>query len=883
MEITLGIQYCEQQPPTVAGAFIHGHSVAAWLSEINSWGIPMQPLKALLIPENKQSLQTAGLFVILPAGLPTATNNIRHPYQLLGGKLFIPVTATLTPAVTPYELSGLLIWDWQVFHPVLGFIGFEEKDVIDLSNLLSFTAPLTSDWEFARMGHPPRKKLHRISIINPDTDIFSDLRSAIGHQPLSALTDKTTTPPSGTSVFQKIWQLLFGFIASKTGYTNAKKEDNIEEKRKRELEKLLRMFEEDEATALQYALPLSSPYEHRGTADQSSFLQRNNTNFSLAGLGGGTTGDIWDAGNYRQELRRKYELSAKAAITAGEFKKAAYIYAHLLGDYSAAANVLEQGGYYRDAAVMHKSHLKNPGAAARCLEKGGLLLEAVEIYTSLQQFEKAADLHMVLDQREEAFTLYNKAAQAALHNNDILEAARIMQGKLEDTPQARQTLLHGWDQHIQTTTCLQKYLELSTGNLEQEIHFIYKNHLPPALENNFLQVLSTAGKQFQQEAVTAIATEIAYEIISHQSLSGNTENLKLLNTFVPEDRLLSGDCNRFINNMPKQLSISSGALSSLRFAADVRWLKGTLLNEELLMIGYKANGIYLLRYNLVNHWEYALWPGNVPTQPLFTLMSDARYSNRLLIHHHLPFEMKDKVLASPQGKTARFEQELLAGGAGWLPAGLIGYCFTEQDIVALHLAGTELIFSRYTHEGALKSNQHCSEYGTNHPFKLPPGFRQDVQELVYWYGAFYLFLGHCIYKLDFHSRLQAMLETDHIHELRAGYDGDKLGIVAATEDSILWLTYTYGDSAPKVHGSIADNEAGTKVKYLPHQFIITYNENVAQIYKIIDNEELVHSHRIVTNAVICAVESIPKKDHIAIMSENGDLAVYDLHDNRSAE
>jgi tetratricopeptide (TPR) repeat protein len=882
MEITLGLQYREQAPSTVVGAFINGHSVAMWLAEINSWGIPMQQLCALLIPENKQSVTAAGLFVLFPAIPVTTAKSIRHPYQLLGNKLFIPVNATLTPALTPHELSGLLIWDWQVFHPSLGFNGFEEKDTIRISDLLALTAPTPSDWEYARMGTAPRIKLQRIDVNIAEKDPFAGISSTIGMQPLSALTDKATAQLAPASFLQKIQHLLMDMIGSKAGAGLFNRTDDVEEKRKRELERLLRMFEQDEATALQYALPLNNPYEGRGSADKGVALQKNNASFNLQGLGGGTPVDVWDPGNYRHQLRKKYELAAKTAISATDFKKAAYIYARLLGDFAGAANVLEQGGYYRDAAEVYKTHLDNPGAAARCLEKGGLLLEAIDLYKSLQQFEKAADLHIILDQREEAVPLYNRAAQNAIHNNDLLGAATIIRKKLEDIPRARQVLLSGWNGHIQTTACLQQYLELSGDHLVQEFHFIHKHHVPAALENNFLQVLLTTSQLYQQETITSTATDIAYEIISKQSLAGNTENLKLLNSFIPEDSLLQGDCNRFINLLPKPLPMSR-ALLSIRFAADVTWLNGAVLNGELVMIGVKKNGVYLLRYNLINHWEYALWQGSVPGHTIFTLMSDSRYSNRLMIHHHLPFELPEKVLKSPDTKGERFEDELLAGGAGWLPKGLTGYCFTEHDIVTLHVAGTELIFSRYTQEGSLKSSQHCILYGTTTPFALPPRFRQDVQELIYWYGAFYLFLGHSIYKLDFQRRLQPLLETDHIHHLKAGYDGDKLGIVAATEDSILWLTYTYGDSTPKVHGSIAENQAGTKVKYLPHQFIITYHGAIVQVYKIADNDELVHSHQIVADAAICAVESIPKKDHIAIMSENGALAIYDLQDNGSVE
>lgn len=877
MELTLGLQYSEQQQPAIAGAFIHGHTAEIWLREINSWGISMNQLKALLVAANKQSVTAAGLFVLLPQTFVTPASNIRHPYQLLGGKLFIPVDATLTPAITTPELSRLLIWDWQLFHPAIGFIGFEEKDIINISDLLLLTAPQPSDWEYARMGIAPRIKLNRIGVSATETDIFSELKTIIGNQPLSALPDKVMPQQPALSFFQKIRQLLMGLL----NRTFFKKTDDLEEKRKQELEKLLRMFDHDEDTALQYALPLDSPYAQRGSADPGASLQRHDASFSLRGLGGGGAVDAWDTGNYTQHLRRKYEQAAKAAIAAGEFKKAAYIYAHLLGDYSTATNVLEQGGYYREAAVMYATHLQNPGAAARCLEQGGLLLEAIDIYKTLTQFEKAADLHVVLDQQHEAITLYNKAAQVATDNNDILSAARIMQLKLQDVPQARQSLLNGWNQHIQTDACMQQYLALSRDNLAQELVFIYKNHLPAALENNFLLILNNTVKQYQQEEVTATATDMAYEIISKQSLQGNTANLRLLNSFVPDDRLLQNDCNRFINNLPKALPISQ-SLSSRRFAADVKWRQGILLGDDLLLIGCKTSGIYLLRYNLINHWAYTLWPGNVPEHlPPFTLVSDARYSNRLLIQHQLPFELGTKVLEAQNSKEG-FEREVIAGSGSWLPKELIGYCFTESHVITLHTVGAHLIFSGYTHEGVLKGNQHCTTYSTNKAFLLSGDFRREAQKLIYWYGSFYLFLANYLYKMDFQGRLQVVLETDYIHEMSAGYNSDKLGVVVATSDSILWITWYYGDVAPKLHGSIANNRAGTRISYLPHEFIVAYNGNVAQVYHIADNEVIL-SHQIVAGDVICTVVALPKNNHVAIVEENGALSVYDLRDNGSVQ
>lgn len=883
MPLTLGLQYHEQQAATVAGAFIPGHSADIWLAEMDRWEIPMQSLKGLLIAANKETLTPAGLLVMLQHVDVKHPDRIGHPYQLTGGKLFIPTTARLTPALHTDELSRLLIWDWQVFHPVWGFTGFEVKDVIDISALLSFTTPASTDWEFARMGIAPRVKLHRIEIVGSDTDPFAAVRGEVGHLPLSQLSGKSDSPsasalPEANSFFQKIWQKLAGMFGQTISYATSMLPENLQEKRDEALEQLLQMFDKDEALALQYALPMDSPYEHRGTAASGTSLHRQNTNFSLSRLGGGGPADVWDAGNYRLKLMEKYEAAAKAAISAGDYKKAAYIYAHLLGNYTHAANVLEQGGHYREAAILYKDHLKNPGLAAHCLEKGGLLLEAIDIYISLQQLEKAGDLYLQLEQREKAIPLYEQVATTAINNHDMLAAASVIQHKLTDIPRTKQVLLQGWDQHLQANVCLQRYFELSADQLIPAIQHVYEHHLSPSLENNFLQLLSKTEDRFRQAPATDLARDIAYEIISKQSLQGHTENLSLLNSFVPDDRLLSHDCHRFINHLPMPATISK-ALSSQRFAADVKWVAGRLMEDDLLLIGHNATGVYILRYDLMEHWTYTHWQGTVPDKTTFRLLSDTRYSNLLLIQHPLPFTLTQKRLSRYPTDHEKFRQELIAVGAEWLPRDLVGYCFTEWDIVVVHWEDDVLMSSRYTHQGELKGSSCCTIYGSDndHTFKRPLDFYQEVQEMVYWYGSFYLFLVDCIFKLDFQSRLDPILETDDIYQLNAGYDGDKLGMVAATEDGIIWLTYTYGDAEAKVHGSISDIQDGMKVKYLPHEFIITYRDNIAQVYKISDGTVAVHSHKITTNAPICAVEAIPKKGHIVIITENGELEVHDLH------
>src|SRR5690242_8149573 len=121
----LALKYNEHATHSLNAAFIRGNNPAIWLQEMNTWQIPVTPqLVCYIILQNSNPFDAAGLFVIFNKKQTPGILQVKQPYTVKGGKLYIPLNAELTPAISEKELQSLLMWDCQVFHPTLGFIGF---------------------------------------------------------------------------------------------------------------------------------------------------------------------------------------------------------------------------------------------------------------------------------------------------------------------------------------------------------------------------------------------------------------------------------------------------------------------------------------------------------------------------------------------------------------------------------------------------------------------------------------------------------------------------------------------------------------------------------------------------------------------------------------
>ena len=132
----LSIKYEGLGSHRVEGAFIRGAVPRDWLHEIGGWQAPLEKLSCFVLAGRKDMRSAAGLFVVFPEDLHVVLPDHTYPYRKIAGKLFIPADAGLSPAVSGEELSSLLIWDIQFFHPAHGFTGFDLDDKLAWEDLL---------------------------------------------------------------------------------------------------------------------------------------------------------------------------------------------------------------------------------------------------------------------------------------------------------------------------------------------------------------------------------------------------------------------------------------------------------------------------------------------------------------------------------------------------------------------------------------------------------------------------------------------------------------------------------------------------------------------------------------------------------------------------
>jgi tetratricopeptide (TPR) repeat protein len=600
----LQLSYNPQTRHQTNAAFLRGNSTEQWFREINNWQIPLKGLTCFLLPEHKNAMAPGGLLVIFSDQVP-AEGKILHPYAAINGNLFIPVDANLTPALTPAEMRELLIWHVQVFHPAIGFIGFDKEDEQPLDSFLLPAQAVEKSWDHAHPGMPPVAYLHTISVAMPAglelTDLLNNgqitlpLSELPGKRPRRSLfmrfidwmvrwflrfllamfnivafllrrapakpvgagntrsgkpgagktavrasrTDKPETGPAGG-----LREMLRNWIEKTLG--------SIEERRDSELDRLLKMFDNDGDEALKFAIPIGdnpAPAASRGIAPQSARLSRQDTNFNLGKLFESKPMDTWSsAESYTTLLSRKYEQQAAKAIAEGDHRKAAYIYAHLLRNLHRAAVVLEEGKFYHEAAALYMDSLGQPLKAAECFEKGGLLLDAINIYKKLEKYEKTGDLYKQLSQEKPAQQYFQLAVDAAMQQKNHLEAARILQHKSGKPEEACAVLLDGWQHGNQDKDCLSQYLlcaeELDKDSFPAKMRMVYEQKTPAHKKDNLIEAL-LAFKKNMNQAAQDTAMEIAYEVISPQITAGREDRLAVLKRMLPEDKELSADIYRY--------------------------------------------------------------------------------------------------------------------------------------------------------------------------------------------------------------------------------------------------------------------------------------------------------------------------------------------------
>jgi tetratricopeptide (TPR) repeat protein len=628
---TLTIRYGGKTLREPTAWFVPGASAAVWLEELVRWGVAHGSLVLRVIPTSRQDLNPRGILVTAPSGVLPRVGPACLRYGRLASRLYLPVEAFLDPDVSEAELTALLSRDTEyVWHPATGLIGFERADLLRVADLLAGPAASGRAWDRARPGIGFARRLTSLLPTNPPTveSILGQGRDDIGSDSgsLGSLPRAPGEPSSGPlasagrgalGAFAGLVGWLTrrapgdpgrepGWVGRLRDWANRKLEgisDALTARRNREIARLMDLLERDPDQGLRYALPMGGSGAHRGVSTPGDRLTHRDVNFNLGRLGGGAAADFWDLPpDYHTRLVARYRELADREIRLGRHRRAAYIFAELLGDLPAAARTLMAGGHFREAAVLYRDRLNQPAEAARCLEQGGLWAEAIALYEELRAHEKAGDLYAKLDQHDNAREQYQQATVLHRAGGSFLEAARVLEQKLQEPDQALAELRGGWPASPHAGHCLRRFLAL-LGRLgrheetRQRIEQFRKEPVPAQVEGSLVDILSETATSYPDRAVQATAADCTRVRAARQLPEAEPAEARQLvnavNRLEPQDRLLGRDCQHYLQRQPRPTvqrpsrRKSPSLVGRVQLPRDIEWRAATGGGAEVYAAGVR--------------------------------------------------------------------------------------------------------------------------------------------------------------------------------------------------------------------------------------------------------------------------------------------------------
>lgn len=633
----------------VRAYFIPGDDVSTWLSEMCGWGIPIADASLYVLPRDLQNRTPAGALVVPREATEVANAKVRLavPYSARAGeRLFIPADAQLDPEVPDDELARCCRHAVQVLHPITGLVGFGAEDTLAIESLLKPPPRNNANWDRAVPGIVlPSRLIEVIPAAPPGVEsIIDEGRDDIGSLPPDDLPPTNEESTLGTAaaraakpvismaewVREQFRRSSAGVGAAQSGPAGGSSgqgwlqrartavDRQLQQRRHRELHRLMDLLRRDPDAGLKRALPLRDMQGGRGRARPGATLgNQPNIDFSFSLIGGGHAADPWDVPpDLQQALRAQYRDAANRELDLGRFRRSAYILAHLLGDFSAAADALKRGRHFREAATLYKDHLNNPRAAALCLAEGGLVMEAIPIYEQLGETLKVAELYERIGQHDEAQRCYREAANDLVARGHPLEASRLLETKLDAPDEALDVLAGAWPASDNSGACLREWFTL-TGRLGR--HHLALSKLrqlqEPDLERDrpllpFVQALVAVARIYPDPVVRDRAADDARVVIAERLTAtaelGVRSLAHQLATLAPHDRLLSRDVDRFVNQTvptaspkppPARARPEPDAPLEEFHLPTGNWLAAAPTDDGLVAIAHDDRALLLVRAN----------------------------------------------------------------------------------------------------------------------------------------------------------------------------------------------------------------------------------------------------------------------------------------------
>lgn len=554
MELTVRPYYKNEHP--LAAILVQGATLGIWLAELQNMRLSLAGVQCYGLPGTRANTLWGCMVIPLDGRMPGEIG--RNSYcQRVHPQLYIPENSILTPAVTGEELTGMLKDRLHLYHPAIGWVELEEPvnwaELIE-APLSPGLAPIRPEapvvmpmtvHSFHIQGLPPEEVLERL-----DAQLFPE-KAPVEKGPLS--------------LWEKILLVLLRLICwgilplfriplgprarawlGRKQQRLAEKWQDLEERNKQEVDKLLDMFKNDPEEALRYAIPLDDGTSRGKGATSSTFrLTRRWNELNLFGRHPGTSGGtVVGMDNERDRLKRQYEATAKALIAKGDHRKAAFVYLRLLKDYRLAAQTLEEGGLYAEAASIYLEHSRDKVKAAECYEKGQLIQPAIELYKELGNDEKVGDLYRSINRQEEAKLFYSKVVDRYSGSWQYLKASMILREKMNDEHRAQSLLLEGWRGSRDAERCLDNYFShiRDERQLDAEIKRVYAEDTDKDNRGVYLEVLKHAYRR--GGAVEGTTRDIAYEIVAELA-KDDPSVVAALQSFNQQDNNLVKDILKF--------------------------------------------------------------------------------------------------------------------------------------------------------------------------------------------------------------------------------------------------------------------------------------------------------------------------------------------------
>lgn len=559
----LGLRRAEAEDGETAAWFLPGSAAGEWLEEVARWPVSSSLPTLLAIPASIRDPRAIGALVLLPpASVGAPAGGRAQPYLRCGARLFYPRGSRLDPDISAEEADQLFPTGLAVFHPSSGLVRFEDRDRLQVADLLAPPPCRRADWSGARPGPPGRPPLlgvvaqRRLSA----AQILSEARGDIGSEEGPEEPPPRSSPEEGGSDWlARLGARLKDGLARLSGESveppKPEQLEDIEGRRRRRLEELLSLFERDPDAGLRRALPLTGG-PGRGRARPGADLPERSLDFDASRLRGGGAVDVWGVHPaIRAELERRYREAARREMTLGRYRRAAYIYAELLGEDDEAGSALRAGGHFRDAAVLYLERLDKPQEAARCYELGGYFDEALPLYDGLGQHLKVGEILSKLERPEEARAAFLRAFSAHRQRGELIAAATILEDRLGEWQRAGELLRSAWPDTRRAAACLRACFATWArhDDGERRRRLITELRDAPCPRRRALELATILGELAADPSAEAeprrCAAEAARAFIGRRLRSSSRPEADVLTRIVvelePTDQLLRRDGQRF--------------------------------------------------------------------------------------------------------------------------------------------------------------------------------------------------------------------------------------------------------------------------------------------------------------------------------------------------